>query len=251
LEETKVSNQAKIRKYVNKNSNSNRELTSEGNGSTRNSEEIDTSSIEHEYERLPQINKKKKGLRITRKVEDENTKKYILEDDHLRTTADAGGEEVIRGLEFKNVDKVEEKGELTEFIDILKLLQKRHNIKTVEVITGELPEGKKGKRFARLSDGVTRRRYAIGKVAMMDGRECSLIEAEREGRALSMLILKSQKLMNWKAIYSILLLGVVNESGKWSNGAIKEVEALEVQVIRNKHINKELYNKVIFIYKKL
>ncbi|MEY8001639.1 hypothetical protein AB8U03_15825 [Clostridium sp. Mt-5] len=43
LEETKGSNQAKIRKYVNKNSNSNRELTSEGDGSTKTSEEIDTS----------------------------------------------------------------------------------------------------------------------------------------------------------------------------------------------------------------
>jgi len=114
----------------------------------------------------------------------------ILDHDHLRTIADVGGEEIIRGLEFISVDKVEEKGELEEFVDVLKLLEKRKAIKKVDIIIGELSEGKRGKIFSRLNDGVTRRKYAIEQVIMSDGRGCSLINVEREDRALSMLILK-------------------------------------------------------------
>ncbi|WP_234118187.1 Tn7-like element transposition protein TnsE [Clostridium hydrogenum] len=251
LEETQGSNQAKIRKYVNKNSNPNREITSEGDGATKSSEEIETSLIEHEYERLPQINKKKKGLRITRKAEDENTKKYVLEDDSLRTTADVGGEELVRGLEFTSIDKVEEKGELAEFVEVLKLLEKRDNIKKVNIIIGKLPEGKRGKKFARLSDGVTRRKYAIGQVTMMDGGECSLIDVERENRALSMLILKADGKVNWNNIYSKLLIGLVDVSGKWSNEIIKSIEMKEIMVYRKKHINKSIDGIEKQLYKSL
>ncbi|OBR92962.1 hypothetical protein CLRAG_22560 [Clostridium ragsdalei P11] len=251
LEETKGSNQAKIRKYVNKNSNSSRELTSEGDGSTKTSEEIDSSSIEHEYERLPQINKKKKGLRITRKVEDENTKKYVLEDDHLRTTADVGGEEVIRGLEFTSIDKVEEKGELAGFVEVLKLLEKRPNIKSVNIIIGELHEGRKGKKFARLSDGITRRKYAIGQVIMRDGREISLIDVEREDRALSMLVLNAKVKVNWRWVYNSLLIALVDESGKWSNKIIRNTEKMGIIICREKHINKKVMGIENALYKKL
>lgn len=251
LEEAQGSNQAKIRKYVNKNSNPNREITSGGDGATKSSEEIETSLIEHEYERLPQINKKKKGLRITRKAEDENTKKYVLEDDNLRSTADVGGEELVRGLEFTSIDKVEEKGELAEFVEVMKLLEKRDDVKKVNIIIGELPDGKRGKKFARLSDGVTRRKYAIGQVTMIDGRECSLIDVEREDRALSMLLLKCNKMVKWKRIYSILLLGLVYKNGKWSNGIINEITQVGIDVYRNKHIKKNKYQKAEFIYEKL
>lgn len=251
LEEAQGSNQAKLRKYVNKNSNPNREITSEGDGATKSSEEIETSLIEHEYERLPQINKKKKGLRITRKAEDENTKKYVLEDDNLRTTADVGGEELVRGLEFTSIDKVEEKGELAEFVEVLKLLEKRADIKKVNIIIGELPEGKRGKKFARLSDGVTRRKYAIGQVTMMDGRECSLIDVERENRALSMLILKAEDKVNWEQIYSELLIGLVEASGSWSNKNFLQLRRRGCLITRRKHIDKNRYEKERSIYIKL
>lgn len=251
LEKVQSSNKAKIRKYANKNSNPNRELTSEGDGSTKTSEEINTLLIEHEYERLPQINKKKKGLRIARKTEDENTKKYILKDDHLRTTADVGGEEIIRGLEFISVDKVEEKGELSEFVEVLKLLEKRKAIKKVNIIIGELPEVKRGKRFSRLSDGITRRKYAIGRVIMNDGRECSLIEVEREYKALSMLLLKGNKVTKLERIYGMILLSLVNGSGNWSNEVISKIEKIGVIILRAKHIRKNRYEKAENLYNKI
>lgn len=251
LEESQNSNQAKLRKYVNKGKDSDKELTTEGDGSTKVSEEIEAPIFTHEYVRLPQIHRRKRGARTIRKREDENTEKYVLEDDGLRTTADVGGEKLIRGMEFTSVDKVEEKGELEEFIEILKLLEKRPNIKVVEVITGELPEGKKGKRFARLSDGVTRRRYAIGKIIMMNGRECSLIDVEREGRALSMLILKGDKLTRWKEIYNLMLLSLVNESGNWSSQVVNRFKIAEIEVLRVKHIKKNKYEKVNRMYEKI
>jgi hypothetical protein len=251
LEEIETANIIKKRKFVSKNSSEDRELDSNADGSTKSSEEISTFLISHEYERVPRINKVKRGRRIRRSKEDENTPKYILEDDKLRTVADTGGEEIIKGLEFTNISKVEEKGELQEFIEVLKLLQGRSDIKSVDIIVGNLPEGKIGKRFSRLSDGITKRRYAIGKITMIDGRECSLIEMEREGKALSMLLIKSYKKINWKWVYSRLLVGLVEESGKWSNGVIGNLERKGVIVIRNKHIHKNINEKASFIHKKL
>ena len=250
LEETETTNVIKKRIFVSQNSSGDRELDSHTDGSTKASEEISTFLISHEYERVPIINKVKSGRRIRRSKEDENTQKYILEDNKLRTVADTGGEEILKGLEFINIAKVEEKGELQEFIEVLKLLQKRHNIKSVDIIVGDLPEGRTGKRFSRLSDGITRRRYAIGKITMVDGRECSFIEVEREDRALSMLILKARKNIKWKWIYSALLLELVNQSGKWSNEVIEKIKGNGIMVIRNKHIQKNISEKANFIYKK-
>lgn len=81
-------------------------------------------------------------MRIARKRENENTKEYIIEYNNLRLTADAVGEELIKGLEFTTIDKVEVKGELEEFVEILRLLEKEPNIKAVNFIIGELLEGR-------------------------------------------------------------------------------------------------------------
>lgn len=48
---------------------------------------------------------------------------------------------------------------------------------------------------------------------MIYGSERSIIDIEREGRALSILVLDSQNNVNWKWVYSKLLYGVVNGSG--------------------------------------
>ncbi|KEH96793.1 hypothetical protein Z962_05915 [Clostridium botulinum C/D str. BKT12695] len=251
LEESEMTNETKKRKYINKNRINDRELDSEVDGSTKTSEELNTFLISHEYEKVPKINRVKSGRKIKRKREDENTKKYILENGQLRTTADIGGEKLVKGLEFTNIANVEEKGELEEFIEILKLLEKRYAVKSVEIIIGDLPEGRKGKRFLRLSDGITKRKYAIGKITMMNSKEYSLIEVEREDKALSMLLLKGSILVNWKMIYSIILLGLVNESGKWSNDSIDKITQMGIGIYRNKHIKRSIYDKAVYIYEKL
>lgn len=64
---------------------------------------------------------------------------YIIENNQARTAMDMGGESLIMGLEFTNLYNVQEKGELEEFVEILKLLEKRNDVKPVESIIGELP----------------------------------------------------------------------------------------------------------------
>ncbi|KEI74133.1 hypothetical protein N486_17100 [Clostridium botulinum B2 128] len=251
LEETVTTNEAKKRIYISKNTSSNRDLDSKADGATKSSEEINTLLISHEYERIPKINKIKTGRKVRRIKEDENTKKYILEDEQTRTTADQGGENILKGIEFKNISDVEEQGELEEFIELIKLLEGRPNIKDIEITIGNLPEGRKGKRFSKLSDEITKRKYAIGKITIMDGREYSLIEVEREDRALSMLLLKGNILMNWKRTYSIILLELVNENGKWSNKVLNLLEEKNIKITRIKHISGNTIYQASKIYGKI
>lgn len=248
LEESEASAVSKKRRFVRKSENGDRDLDTNANGATNESEEIDTFTISHEYENSPKINRKKSGIRIIRKREDENTKTYIIEDDNLRTTADTGGEEIVRGLEFKNLMQIDETGELQEFVKVLRLLEKKQAIKSIEVTIGNLPEGIKGKKFSRLSDGITKRKYAIARIIMINDRDVCLIEIEREDRALSMLVLKSTNFTNWKEICSIMLLGLVNESGKWSNNSINQVQKTDVKITRKKHSKKNCGDKAEQIY---
>lgn len=251
LDETVSTNEVKKRTYINKNTSSDRELDSEADGATKSSDEINTFLITHEYENVPKINRMKSGRKIKRTKEDENTKKYISENQNLRTTADTGGQDIIRGLEFNSITSVEEKGKLEEFVEILRLLEKRFDVKSVEIFIGELPEGKKGKRFSKLSDDITKRKYAIGKITMISGRSCSLIEVEREYKSLSMLLLKANSNINWNCIYSGLLFGLVNESGKWSKNVINKLVLSGLTIIRCKHIKNDIYKKLESIYRKL
>ena len=251
LEESQITDEAKKRKYINKTIGRDRNLTSDSDGSTKTSEEINTALIEHEYEQLPKINRKKTGRKIVRKREDENTRIYIEDDNKLRTTADVGGERLIKGLEFNNIENMQTIGELEDFIDVLKLLRKKSTISSIEILINVLPEGIFRRKFARLSNGITRRKYAIGKIIMRDGKECSLIEIERENKSLSMLILKVNEHIKWNLVYSRLLIGLVEKSGNWSNKAIKDVERQGVIVCRIKHIKKNIYDKVYDIYKDL
>ncbi|WP_040327629.1 Tn7-like element transposition protein TnsE [Clostridium ihumii] len=164
-----------------------------------------------------------------RKGEDVNTKKCLINNNSLRTIADEGGQALLKRLEFSSLDKTSIKGDLENFIEMLKQLKKEPN---VEIIVGELPGYRA---FSTLSDGETRRKYAIGKITMIDGTERSIIDIEREGRSLSILVLKVQDKVNWKWIYNRLLYGVVNESGIWSNNVINNVCRMGIKVNRKRH----------------
>ncbi|MBW9150994.1 Tn7-like element transposition protein TnsE [Clostridium estertheticum] len=249
LEESVSSNDTKKRKFVSNNAKGDRELETNADGSTKESDEINTFMINHEYETVPKIKKKKTGRKIIRNDEDKNTKTYVLNRNMVRTTADTGGENIISGLEFTNISEILEKGELQDFIEILKLLEGRNDIKSIKIIIGELPEGINGKRFSKLRDGITKRRYAIGEILMMSDRVFSLIEIEREDRALSMLLLEMYIKNEFNSIYSMLLFGLVNESGNWSKDKIDKIQASGITVNRIKHINKSRISKEIHIYK--
>lgn len=247
LEESISSNEAKIRKYVGKTNTGEVEVDSTASGASQAFDEVNT-SMEHEYVKIPRVNKLKTGRKVRRDKEDSGTKKYLIDNGELRTLADEGGQDLIKGLEFSSIEKVSVKGELEEFVEMLRLLEKEPAIARVDIIVGDLPGDRA---FSKLDDGITKRRYAIGKVTMVDGRECSLIEIEREDKALSMLLLKASTYINWEWVYSELLIGLVNESGKWSNKIIDKLLSFGMFVKRNRHIKKKVYKKERQIYNSL
>lgn len=81
--------------------------------------------------------------------------------------------------------------------------------------------------FLELSDGVTRRKYGIGKVTMID--------VERENRSLSMLVLTAKGKVNWHWVYNRILYGLVNESGLWSNEVIYHICEIGIKVESKRH----------------
>ena len=225
------SDEVKKRSYIGKSADGKVEIDASATGATNSFDEVNNNTIQ-EYIQLPKIIKEKTGRKLKRGGENENTKKYFIENDSLRTVADEGGQVLMKGLEFSSLDKIGIKGELENFIDMLKQIEKDEEVASVEIIVGELPGYRT---FSTLSDEETRRKYAIGKVVMVDGGERSIIDIERDGRALSMLILKAQDKVNWKWIYSKLIYGVVNESGVWSNKDINEFNNIGIVVERRRH----------------
>lgn len=238
FEETRDTDKSKLRKYVNIKNFDDRKLNSDADGSTEDSEQINTFLFNHEYVRTPQINRVKRGITLKRSKEDENTELYFLEDDRLRTTADSGGEKIVRGLEFTSIsdlDSSERKSELNEFIEILKMLEKRNDIISVDIMLGDLPEGKRAKRFAKLSDGITNRKYAIGKIVLVNGQVNCLIDIEREYKALSILQLYSYNQIDWLEIIHGILLSLTNNSGSWNSERIRKLEQSGIYSNRIKH----------------
>lgn len=231
LEESVDTEQVKKRKYLGKGIEGKAELDSSA-GSAANAFDEINNQIMQEYIRLPKIKKMKTGSKVRRNKEDINTKKYVIDNGSLRTVSDEGGQALIKGLEFYSLDKVSIKGELESFIEMLKQLEHEADVANVEIIVGELPGYRA---FSTLNDGETRRKYAIGKITMIDGIQRSIIDIEREGRALSILVLGAQRKVNWKWIYSKLLYGVVNESGVWSNEVIRNISCMGISIERKKH----------------
>lgn len=247
LEESISSNETKKRKYVSKSNTGEVEVDSTFSSASEAFDEVNT-LMGHEYERIPRINKSKTGRKVRRDKEDSRTKIYLIDNGDLRTVADEGGQGMIKGLEFSSIESVNIKGELEEFVEMLRLLEKEPTIVRVDIIVGDLPGDRA---FSKLNDGITKRRYAIGKVTMVDGRECSLIEIEREEKALSMLMLKANTFINWDQVYSKLLIGLVNESGTWDRIIIESILSQGIMIIRYRHIKKSNNTKIIGIKNKI
>lgn len=244
-------NQTKKREFIAKSSDANRELTNEADGSKDESEFIETNIVEYGYTQTAKITKKTVGRTQRRNYSDGDTKQYLGEDSQKRTLSDACGENRLKGLEFYNLSDVKIQGELEEFIEILKLLERRGTILKVEITVDFLPDFN-GYKFAKLSDGFTRRRYAIGKIIMKDGRVNSLIEIERQVKSLSMLLLiQANKKVDFEWVYNGILEGLVKKSGNWNNEVINHVQKMGTSIIRIKHLKNSVYEKEDNIYRKI
>lgn len=103
-------------------------------------------------------------------------------------------------------------------------MEQYKEVKTIRAFIDVLPEGIGERIFTKLSDGVTKRRYVIAEVFMMNGKRYNIIEVEREHRALTTLILSSLSNQDWSTIYNHLLMKLVNASGTWVSKSLSYFE---------------------------
>ncbi|MGC4378317.1 Tn7-like element transposition protein TnsE [Fictibacillus sp. Mic-4] len=170
----------------------------------------------HEYVKLPKVTKIRRNSNKKRDFEDENTKKRFVDDQGKRSTSDVGGNRVAKGLETKSLYDIQVQGELGEFIRVLKVLENYPEVQSINVIQGSLKEFSSTKRFVYLSDGMTARKYVIAEIKLFPNKEVSVIEVEREDRALSTLICFIKNQANKNYYYQIVLMGLIDNHGSWN-----------------------------------
>lgn len=250
FEKYERSNKAKKWSYVSlSNSGDNkRTIDNEADGSTKAAESINDEFVVQEYLNIPKINKEEIGYANRREREDKNTKKFVREDDDRRTFADEGGLKLAKGIDICSIDMVEVNDELKKFIDVLKILEKMNEIKVVYYNVVYLPRGRK---FSYLNNGIMRRHAIIATIVKKDGNKYTILEIEREEKALSTLLVTQSPEIDCNYICKRLLEGLVNESGKWSNKVINKLKYDGILINRIKHISKSNYKKATFIYSKL
>jgi hypothetical protein len=124
-------------------------------------------------------------------------------------------------------------------------------VKTIRAFMDVLPDGLGERRFTKLSDNITKRKYVIAEIYMVNGQRFNIIEIERENRSLSMIILSSSSINNWKPIYDRLLVNLVNDSGTWTSKSLKSIENQGVTVKKAKHSSKGVQHRAEIMFCKL
>ncbi|MBY6790527.1 hypothetical protein HYH43_13900 [Clostridium botulinum] len=249
FEDRKKSDEAKLRTYTYLNNNSDdRIVDNKIDGSNNFDESINEELITHEYIKMPKVKKEKTRIGNLRINEDKNTKKYIKEDDNLRTLSSEGGIRRANGIEFSEVDQRILSAELENFVSNLRELERLAWIKKVNIKIVNLPLGRK---FSYLSNGIDRRKCIIAKIIKTNGEVFEIIEVEREEKVLSTLILKVDMKINLKYSYNLLLRGLVNKSGKWNNDDIDNIILMGIEIKRVKHVSKNRRKQVQHIMDEL
>lgn len=220
-------------------------------GSTEDFDLVQMNQLKHEYTLVPRIERIKGSLSKQRTKEDENTKKYYINQDSTRSTADSGGQQLVRGLEHQMLHEIQAQGELQDFINVLKVMEQHPKVQAIRAFTDVLPEGIGERKFIKLSDGVTKRRYVIAEVYMVNGKRFNIIEVVRENRSMSMLILSSFKVTNWNSIFHCLLVNLVNDNGTWTSKTLKIIENQGVIVKKAKHSSKGIRHRSEILLNKL
>lgn len=217
-------------------------------GSTKGIEMISSNSIIHSYTVKPAIRKKGIEDEPKRVLSDSTTKQYFHDDKGRRAFGEEGGENIVRGLEFKSLKEIQMDGQCEVFIQVMRLLKEEPKIKNIEVLTNKLNEIKMG-RFAFLENGITPRKYILCKIIMEDEKERVVIEIEREKKSLSTLILKSNKKKNWEKVIIRLLYGLIKNTGTWQKYDIEQLSYdEEIEIKRKKHLDNDLKKEVEKMY---
>lgn len=220
-------------------------------GSTEEFDLVQMNQQQHEYIMVPKIIRVKGKTSKQRTKEDENTKKYYVNDDAVRSAADVGGQQLARGLDNKMLHEIQAQGELQDFINVLKVLENYPQVKVIRVIMEVLPESLGERKFTKLSDGIAKRRYVIAKVYMMQGKSFYIVEVEREGRSLSTLILSSPEVQDWDYVFNRLLINLVNDCGTWTSQSLNSIKGQGITIIKSKHSLKGVQHRAEILLKKL
>ncbi|WP_020060797.1 Tn7-like element transposition protein TnsE [Bacillus sp. 123MFChir2] len=226
-------------------------LDEEAEGTTDDFDLIEMDNQIHEYEKLPKVTKIRRNSNKQRTQEDENTKRYFIEDNGRRSTADVGGNQLARGIENKPLYEIQAQGELLDFINVLKVLEGYPEVKAIKVITGILPMGSERRRFSYLDDGIAKRKYIVASIELFNGRQYEILEIERESRSLSMLILSATISVEWPSIIQDMLSGLVDKSGFWAKELIMGIEREGIVVKKAKHSKKSVIHKAKLLFEKL
>lgn len=190
-------------------------LDEEIEGATENFDVIEMDNQIHEYVKMPKITKIPRKTNKKRDSEDENTKKRFINSNSNRSTADVGGNQVTRGLEQQPLTDVQMDGELGDFIKVMRVLQDFPEVQSINIIQGSLKEFSNTKRFVYLSDSVTERKYVIAEVRLFPGKEVSVIEIEREEKAIATLLYTVDSPQNKIYEYKLIIVGLIKNNGVW------------------------------------
>lgn len=254
IQNREKSNEAKKITYHKQNQKGNREgftLDEQVDGATEDFDLVQMNQLKHEYKTVPKIDRVKGNSTKQRTKEDENTKKYYINNDSIRSTADVGGEQLVRGLEHQMLNEIQTQGELQDFINILKIMEQHPQVREIRVVIDVLPDGMGERKFKKLSDGITKRSYVIAEVYMVKGKRFNIIEIERETYSLSMLIISSLSVENWEYVYNRLFINLVNDSGSWTSKSLKSFETQGVVFTKAKHSSKGIRHRAEMLLKKL
>ena len=211
-------------------------LDEEVDGATDNFDLIEMDNLKHDYVKLPKVTKVQRNTNKQREFEDENTKKYFIDDRGRRSTCDVGGRKVAKGLENKSLYDIQVQGELGDFIRVLKVIENYFEVQSINVIYGSLKEFSDTKLFVYLSDGVTERKYVIAEIMLFPNKEVSVIEVEREDRALSTLICFIDNQQDKSDCYRQILTGLINSHGNWDKEYFKSNQLVFLTVRHGKNL---------------
>ncbi|MCY9513760.1 hypothetical protein [Paenibacillus apiarius] len=144
IQDQEKSNETKKYTYCSLNKQGDEEgftLDEQLDGSTEDFDLVQMNQLKHDYTSVPRIERIIGSHSKQRMKEDENTKKYYINHDSIRSTVDSGGQQLVRGLEHQMLHEIQAQGELQYFINVLKALEQYPIIGTIQVIMDVLPDG--------------------------------------------------------------------------------------------------------------
>ncbi len=225
--EYRNTNENKKRKVIDSND---KELTLDfKNEGTKKTEEIvEIAMTEHEFKNTPYIYKVPHRKMDKKSNEDENTETIVKNNDNTVSTADLIGGDGVKGLEFKELDnykEVIESNDIAQMLNILRALKENYPKIQISTSIGNVPFGNKSRRFTTLDDGATLRRYLLATIHLENRSIRYLLEVEREGKSLSILLLYTTNIKQiTKEIFSNILESLVDNGGTWDNVVLDKLK---------------------------